>query len=287
MENGKKSALYETNLNRYYAGFQSSSRTNRILRLLYTHERAVLKPDIVSQEDYSFNKLNYQADQIELNFEYNDLDRWYYPTHGSHFRAALKYMSTIHLQMEVEPVDPAAPTQLSQRAPASVSPSFLSHWVVPLTERSSLNLKAVFDFNIHIRESIDSLELSSGILDMNYMGGYRKLMPNFYPFWGAELQKYHSEHLFAGELTFQYRIGRQVYLQAVGQFYHAYLPFGWLIPAMKESIYSMGGRNYLLGFGVSVGYMSPLGPISISVGKDVHGKGMHHFLNLGFYFDPD
>jgi hypothetical protein len=111
-------------------------------------------------------------------------------------------------------------------------------------------------------------------------------MPNYNPFWGAELQQYHSEHLFAGELIFQYKMGRQLYLQALGQFYHAYLPFGLLIPAMEESIYDMGGRDYLLGFGASVGYMSPLGPLSISIGKDVHSNRWHHFLNLGFYFDP-
>jgi hypothetical protein len=34
----------------------------------------------------------------------------------------------------------------------------------------------------------------------------------------------------------------------LGQFYHAYLPFGLLITAMEESIYDMGGRDYLLGF---------------------------------------
>ena len=124
-------------------------------------------------------------------------------------------------------------------------------------------------------------------MDMNYMGGYRKLMSNFNPFWGAELQQYYSEHMFAGELILQYEVARQIYLQALGQFYHAYLPFGWIIPAMKESIYSMGGRNYLLGFGLSAGLMSPVGPISISAGKDVHGKGWHYFLNLGFYFNPE
>ena len=287
VEDGKKSALYESNLNRFYTGFQSSSRTNRILRLLYAHERAVLKPDIVSQEDYSFNKLNYKAHQLSLDFEYNDLNRWYYPTYGTQVRAELKYMSIIDLEIQVDPAEPGAPTQLSSRAPASVSPSLMSQFVFPVSDRFSINLKALFDFNIHIREAIDSLELSSGILDMNYIGGYRKLMPNFYPFWGAELQKYHSEHLFAGELIFQYQIGRQIYLQALGQLYHAYLPFGWIIPEMKRSIYSMDGRDYLLGFGASVGYMSPLGPISVSIGKDIHSKGWRHFLNLGFYFDPN
>ena len=286
VQDGIKSALYETNLNRFYAGFQSSSRTNRILRLLYAHERAGLRPDIVSQEDYSFNKLDYMAHQLLLNFEYNNLDKLYYPTSGTHFSIAFKYMSIIDLDMELEPVDPQSPTHLELKAPASISPSLLSNWVVPLSDRLSLNLKTEFDFNIHVRESVDSLDLSSGILDMNYIGGYRKLMSNFNPFWGAELQQYYSEHMFAGQVILQYQPGRQIYLQALGQFYHAYLPFGWIIPAMKESVYSMGGRDYLLGFGASAGYLSPLGPISISAGKDVHGDGWHYFFNLGFYFDP-
>lgn len=287
VEDGKKSALYETNLNRVYAGFQSSSRTNRILRLLYAHESAILRPEIVSPDDYSFNKLNYKAHQLLLNFEYNDLNDRYYPTHGMHFRIGFKYMSIIDLEMELEPLEPDAPAYLAQRAPASISPSLLTKWIIPVSKRLSLALKTDFDFNIHVNESVDSLELSSGILDMNYIGGYRKLMSNFNPFWGAELWQYYSEHLFAGEVIFQYQITKQVYLQALGQFYHAYLPFGWIIPAMKESIYSMGGRDYLLGFGASAGFMSPLGPLSISIGKDVHGNGWNYFLNLGFYFDPE
>jgi NTE family protein len=285
VENGKKSALYETNLNRIYAGFQSSSRTNRIIRLLYAHERAALKPEIVSAENYAFHKLNYEADQVLFNIEDNDLNCLYYPTQGGHFRADLKYMSAINLEMKNEPDQVSPAPALTLRAPASFSPTLLSQWVIPLNERLSLNLKAVFDFNIHVRESSDSLELGSGVLDMNYIGGYRKLMSNFYPFWGAALQEYHSEHLFAGEMSLQHQIASKVYLRMIGQFYHAYLPFGWLFPGMKESIYNMGGRDYLMGFGASVGYMSRLGPISFSAGKDVHCDGMRCFLNLGFYFD--
>ena len=97
-------------------------------------------------------------------------------------------------------------------------------------------------------------------------------MPNFHPFWGSELREYHSEHLFSSEVMLQYKFGKQLYFQMLGQFYHAYYPFGWLFPAMKESIYGMGGRDYLLGLGASVGYQSPLDPISISIGKDVYNN---------------
>ena len=69
-------------------------------------------------------------------------------------------------------------------------------------------------------------------------------------------------------LMIQYKIGKQLYLQALGQIYHAYYPFGWIFPAMKESLYEMGGRNHLIGIGFSVGYQSPLGPVSISIGKE-------------------
>lgn len=287
IQNGMKSALYEMDLNRFYAGIQSSSRTNRILQLLYAHERAVLEPEVVSSTDYSFNKLTYTAHQVLLNFEFNNLNDRYYPTRGTHHRISFKYMGIIDLEMEVEPSDPEGPSLLEQRAPASISPATMSQWVIPLGKRWNMDLKAGFDFTVHVREAVDSLELSTGILDMNYIGGYRKIMPNFNPFWGAELQEFHSEHLFSGEMAIQYKAGRQLYIRALGQFYHAYLPFGWIIPAMKESIYDMGDRDYLLGFGLSVGYVSPIGPISYSIGKDIHGKGATHFLNLGFYFDPD
>ena len=140
-----------------------------------------------------------RAHQLLLNFEYNNLNDRYYPTNGTHHMIRFKYMTVIDLDMELEPDDPDAPVHLELRAPASVSPSFINQWIIPVSERFNLNL---------------------------------------------------------------------------GQLYLAYLPFGWIIPAMKESIYNMGGRDYLLGFGASVGFISPIGPLSVSVGKDVHGHGL-------------
>jgi len=283
----RTTALFETSQHRYYAGVQASFRPNQVFQLSYDHERTSLSPKVISTTNSSINTLNFQAHDIWLKFEHNSLNNRYYPSKGSRHRLSLKYRTSIHMKVVNEPSDTLDPMTFDLTTPPSFSPHLFNQWVFPVTDRMSLGLKTDINFNIHVKESTDTFALQSGILDMNYIGGYRKLMPNFHPFWGAELREYHSEHLFSSELIFQYRIGRQLYLQALGQFYHAYLPFGWIFPAMKESIYEMGGRNYLLGFGASVGYMSPIGPISISVGKDIHSNRMHHFLNLGFYFDPD
>jgi hypothetical protein len=61
-------------------------------------------------------------------------------------------------------------------------------------------------------------------------------LPNFRPFWGAGLAEYHAEHLFYNELMLQYRARRNIFLQLLSQFYHAYLPFGWIFPTLKEYI---------------------------------------------------
>lgn len=287
IENGMTSALFETSLNRYYAGIQASYRTSHLFQLMYALETVLLKPEVISSDQSSINKVNFQAHNVWVSFEHNNLDNRYFPTRGSNHRVSLKFRTTINAEMEDQAADTLDPVTLEVRTPPSISPSFFHQWAIPLTEKMSLNLKTGFNFNIHVKESIDSFALESGILDMNYIGGYRKLMPNFHPFWGSELGEHHSEHLFASQLILQYKIGRHIYLQALGQFYHAYYPFGWLFPAMKESIYGMGGRDYLLGFAASVGYLSPIGPISISMGKDVNSNRMHHFLNLGFYFNPN
>ncbi len=287
IEDEKTVALFETSQHRYYAGVQAEIRTNQIFQLIYEHERTSLRPEVISSPITLVNKLNYRAHNIHLKFEHNSLNNRYYPSNGSRHQVSVKYRTSINMEIEENPADTLNLQTGELNTPPSVSPSVFDQWVVPVTDRMSLGLKTEFNFNIHVKESVDTFALQTGILDINYIGGYRKLMPNSNPFWGAELSKYRSEHLFFTELMLQYKIGRQIYLQALGQFYHAYYPFGLIFPAMKDSNYNMGGRDYLLGFGASVGYMSPIGPISFSVGKDIHSNKMQHFLNIGFYFDPD
>jgi len=287
IEEGRTTALFETSQHRFNLGVQASFRINQIFQLIYDHERTSLRPEVISSSNTNIEKFNYKAHNIWLNFEHNNLNNRYYPSSGSRHRVSFKFRSRINMAAVIEPSDTMDFQSHERYTPPSIWPSVFDQWVIPVTDRLSLGLKTEFNFNIHVKETTDTFALQSGVLDINYLGGYRKLMPNFHPFWGAELSQYSSEHLFSSELMLQYLIGRHIYLQARGQFYHAYLPFGWIFPAMKESIYEMGGRNYLLGFGASVGYMSPIGPISISMGKDIHNAYTHYFLNIGFYFDPD
>jgi len=287
IEDERTVALYETSQHHFFAGVQASFKANQVFRLMYEHERTSLRPEVISTPNTPLNKLNFKAHNLHLNFEHNNLNNRYYPSNGSRHKVSFKFRTSIHMDIVDDPSDTLDLSAPEYNTPPSISPSIYDQWVIPLTDRMCLGLKTEFNFNIHVKESVDTFALQTAVLDMNYIGGYRKLMPNFNPFWGAELSKYHSEHLFFTGLMLQYKIGRQIYLQALGQFYHAYYPFGWIFPAMKDSNYEMGGRDYLLGFGASVGYMSPIGPISFSVGKDIHSNTMHHFLNLGFYFDPD
>ena len=46
----------------------------------------------------------------------------------------------------------------------------------------------------------------------------------------------------------------------------------------------LGGERRRFGFGMSLGYSSPLGPISFSVAKDTKNPKWLTNVNLGFWF---
>jgi outer membrane translocation and assembly module TamA len=46
----------------------------------------------------------------------------------------------------------------------------------------------------------------------------------------------------------------------------------------------LGGERRRIGFGLSFGYNSPLGPISFSLAKDTKNSKLHTNLNMGFWF---
>jgi len=283
IEEGRTSALYESNINRFYAGIQSSTRTNRLLQLIYAYETAVLRPDVVSQADYFFEKISFGSHSLQLNFEYNNLDDRYFPTRGMLHRINLKYTAATDIKLRFFLADTLDPVSSTVESPASIAPSYSHQWVIPLGEHLQFGFKNAFFFNI--KDNTDSTMLSSGFLDVNFIGGFRQLMPNFRPFWGAAPAEYGAENLFYNELMFQYRAGRNLFFQLKSQFYHPYLPFGWIFPSMKDSEYDFGGKDYLLGAGLSAGYRSPIGPLSIAVGKDLQGGGFNYFISLGFYFN--
>jgi NTE family protein len=285
IENGNVSGILEYNFNKYYAGFQSSHRTNRILELVYSYKTAGLKPKVIGEEYDFIERIRYNSHNIELKFEYNDLNDLYFPTHGDKYGIYVKYTPVANSKFTFSFGDTIESIDIDFENNDLLAPKFYHKMVRTFGEKVTLGLQNAYFFNLIDIE--DSLSTGVGFLNENYIGGFRKLAPNIMPFWGARPVQYYSENLFFNELMFQYELQRNFYFQFLTQYFHAYYPLGFLIEDLKNRPYDFGGKNFLLGIGASLSYNSPIGPITFAAGKSNTDIPLQFWVNLGFYFDRD
>lgn len=285
IDKGNVSGLLEYNFNKYYAGFNSSHRTNRILELMYSYETAGLKPKVIGEEYSYIDRIRYKSHNVELRFEYNDLNDNYFPTDGDKYGIYMKYTPVSKSNFKFTFADTLESVEIEAENTHFLAPKLYHKMVRSVGNRITLGLQNAYYFNL--LNDLDSLSSGSGFLNQNYIGGYRKLAPNIIPFWGARNIRYYSENLFFNELMFQYEFKRNFYFQLVTQYFHAYFPLGYLIEDLKDRPFDFGGKDFLLGVGASVSYDSPIAPITFAAGKANNDTPLQYWINLGFYFDRD
>ncbi len=275
--------LYAYNYNRFYAGFHSSHNINRILQLLYSFEGASLVPKVVSG-DAIINKYNFSGHNFELKYDFDNLDSRFFPVKGNNYGFLLKYTTGSRLKANMQLADTLDPFTIEVEDKGSFMTRIYHKIVIPAGEKLSVGMLNSISYDFYHKE--DTVTIATRFLNQNYIGGFRKLAPNFMPFWGAEPMTYFAENLFYNELLIQFEPKRNLYLQLVSQYFYAN-PLGSVIPSVKDSQYYLGGDRWLFGGGATIGYRSPIGPISFSVGKGNTLPDLQYFINIGFYFDRD
>ncbi len=283
IRNNNVEGLYAYNYNRFYAGFHSSHNINRILQLLYSYEEASLVPKVVSG-DVLIDKYRFSGHNFELKYDFDNLDSRYFPVKGNNYGFLLKYNTGSKLKADIQLADTLDPINVEVDNNGSFLTKIYHRILIPAGKKLTFGMLNSISFDFFPEE--DSVASATRFLNQNYIGGFRKLAPNIMPFWGADPLTYYSENLFYNELMVQFEPKRNLYLQLVSQYFYAN-PFGSVLPSVKDNPYNLGGKQFLFGGGATIGYRSPIGPISFSVGKGNTSADFQYFINIGFYFDRD
>jgi hypothetical protein len=254
-----------------------------MLQLSYAFESAGLVPKVGSGLLAAVDKIKFSSHNLETRYDYNNLDDRYFPNRGDHYGAYLKYTAMAKTSIAITVADTLETIHLENENTGSLAVRFFYNMVRPLGNRMSFGMQNAFYLNLFNTD--DTLYLSTGFLNDNYVGGFRKLAPNMHPFWGAEPSRYYAENLYFNGLWLRYEPVRNLFFQVNTQFYHPYYPLALVFPQLKERPYYFGGKNYLWGVGASVSYRSPAGPLSFTIAKGNTDAGMQFFLNLGYYLD--
>jgi outer membrane translocation and assembly module TamA len=85
---------------------------------------------------------------------------------------------------------------------------------------------------------------------------------------------------FYGRLGLQYMARKNLYLQ--GNFNYLNSDVSWLYPDVDAG--KLGDRTMRFGYSGSIGFSSPIGPVSFLFAKDHFRKEWKASLVIGFYY---
>jgi hypothetical protein len=121
------------------------------------------------------------------------------------------------------------------------------------------------------------------ITNLVFAGGSQPRITNATPFYGAVIFDYSLASYFMTKLDLQYEPFHNVLLTGGINYVNIKYPMDWL--GIEDDVSDLSGEtDYRLGFGLSVGYFSVIGPIAFGLSWDSQRQDFIGNLNIGFYF---
>lgn len=253
----------------------STAESNYTYGATFARNFINLKPETF-EGDVSFDYFKNKGYTSSVFFLKNTLERPYYPRHGAKLNLSLAYSIGFEGDYKIDADSIVFEDDVDIDNVLRAGFDYLKIFKVT----GSLSL--VSDFRL----SFSSLGQDDFLNFINYhfAGGFRPRVSNAVPFYGAINYDYSLASYFMTKLDVQYEPFDNIFLTAGVNFVSVQYPMDWLGLDYEGISDLAGDTNYRLGLGGSVGYLSVIGPISVSLGWDTQFRDLIGNLNIGFYF---
>lgn len=209
--------------------------------------------------------------------EYNSFNRQFFPTKGSYFSFSLKRKFNIENKVTQIAEDSLSTTSLTITQDLDPYTAFEARFthIFKLDKRLSLITK-----NAMVLTTLG--EPDYNITDYYFIGGFNPRFRNVTEYFGANEKEYISPNYFYTKLILQYEPWNNLYVSGIVNYVDVQYPMKVFYPITVDNY--LGGEKRRLGYGLSLGYNSPLGPISFSMAWDTKLSKTHTNINVGFWF---
>lgn len=236
----------------------------------------VLNGKITEESLRAINKLSYSDFKIGLFYYLNNLNERYFPTHGLLFNfdasATLKTNGKVYFNntpIDADQLGGLLMTSTIYAVNAEVMPVTRLTEKLVLVSKAKLMLSNIGDGTLNLTE-------------YDYVGGFNPELVNSGEFYGSGIKQYRLANYFYFRLTPQYQLFRNLFLQGHLNILTTAFPVTLLHHNADTS--KLSDRDFRFGYGSTVGFLSPVGPISFSIASDIHQKGVKANLSIGFQF---
>ncbi len=272
-EKNTKLGLLNANNTDLYITFQSMSSQKFTFGAKLLLEYSKLKPDI-GDFGKDIAKIKNRDFSGVLFFNYNSLDRQFYPKKGTDFYVSLKQVFSVDNTVLISPndslpdsytpdIDPFIAFEIRFNHLFKVSKWFSIIW------QNSMAITSLPDFNTNVN-------------DFYFLGGFNPRYKNISPFWGAQDKQYVAPNYFYTNLALQFEVFGSLYLTGLINYIDVQYPMTYIANIAVDNY--LDGERRRFGYGFSIGYNSPFGPMIFSLASDPNESKVITNFSLGYWF---
>jgi NTE family protein len=268
--------LYSVNQYSATATLFSTSFTNHTFGAAVSRNFIQLTPKISQSLASAIGYIQNNGTTLQAFFQTNTLERPFYPLKGvKAFVSASAFLNTqVTLRFDTDTL------------------SFTQQEYSPNIGRLDMGYLKIFPvrrFLSIITEAKTTFSSSSGqngltILGTTYFGGFRPRVKDAYAFYGASTYDFSVTSYGFLRTDLQFKLSDRMFLTAGVNYVDILHPMSWLDNNYTAAGDLVDGQTWRLGYGLSAGYLSVIGPISLTLAMDSRKQDVLANFSLGFYY---
>jgi NTE family protein len=262
--NGDMRGLYKYNYVSGDAYLRYALTNDSRLVASYSLERTVLKPKLIT--DNEFIKWQLKNQKASLGYEINTLNRRYFPTTGLNLSVCFAYHFDMNYSIDL---GDTLPSYSNKRLFNKTMGSLIVHM------DHYQNILPRFTLHSYAHAGLTMGE-NFTLVKQFQAGGLFTAYSYLIPFVGFNELEYTANQIITGGAGIQYEPFKNFFIEPRANL--------MLSENYIEDYIKIDEYEFILGYGLQLGYSTLIGPVLISVGSNTYNEKWRAFFNIGYRF---
>lgn len=278
-DQGEKDAEFDMGLINMFIKWQATSFKNTTFGVSLSDDITRLHPVIADSSLRVYDRIRNKTVNAAVFVERNTLNNQYFPTRGLWLR--LKYKEAFgiknNIKLSIDDPDISNPIEIDNKLDGFRAFEAMVNYNIPVGKKVTLKVNSSL-----MLSSLGELNITHfNYTDYYAIGGFRRPYGNSVEFLGAYQREYYSQNAFYLAGGIQYEPFKKVFITGMFNYVDVEYPARWFKSFDFEDL---DGLNRRYGYTFSVAYNSFIGPVSLSMARDLDRSLWLWNLNVGYYF---
>ncbi len=257
-----------------YLTIQSTSFQNLTFGGKVMAEYSNITPKI-GEAGLAIERIQNRNFSAEVFLQYNSFDRQFYPRRGSSVNIRAKQAFDVKNTLTTVDDDSLGTSTSTER---QLDPFF----ALEMDYTQIIRVHPRFLFILKNAMVLTTLgDISYNLTDYYFIGGFNPSNKHVTAFWGVQDKRFFAPNYYLGKLTAQWEFSDNLFFSGIFNYIDVQYPMAVFYDITVNDY--LDGEKRRLGYGLSLGYNSFLGPMAFSWARDSKSSNNQYNLNIGYW----